>query len=134
MHNKYSVVVEFTADSKVIPKDLLLLADPSQDSIQSYIGCLHEGAEHASEFDPWRISFNFRLLLQNPFQFLIGLQFEVEIKGEIINGSKVTLSMDLQMSQHRIGHLADHHPFKRACYGDKQKNENNPDHDERGRE
>src|SRR3989339_614955 len=37
MHNKYSVVVEFTADSKVIPKDLLLLADPSQDSIQSYI-------------------------------------------------------------------------------------------------
>jgi hypothetical protein len=41
--------------------------------------------------------------------------------------------MYLQVSEHRIGHLADHHAFKRACYGDKKKNKDNPESYERGR-
>jgi hypothetical protein len=34
--------------------------------------------------------------------------------------------------QHRVSHLPDHHVFEGAAYGNKKKNENNPDRHKRG--
>src|SRR4030042_1696549 len=75
---------------------------------------------------------HFRLLFENPFQFLINLQFEVEIEGKVIYGGQITLPVNLQVPQHRVSHLSDHHVLERTAYRNEEENENNPDRHKRG--
>src|SRR4030042_6586062 len=94
------------------------------DSIESDVGRLHKGAEHAPKFYSGREGFHFRLLFENLLQFLISLHFEVEIEGKVIYGGQITLPVNLQVAQHRVSHLSDHHVLERTAYRNEEENEN----------
>jgi hypothetical protein len=40
--------------------------------------------------------------------------------------------MNLQVPQHRVSHLSDHHVLERTAYRNEEENKNNPDRDKRG--
>jgi len=97
------------------------------DAVQADVRRLSKVAEHAAELEAGREGLDFRRRPENLRDLLIGFRFDIQIERQIVDGGDVTFPVDLEVSQHGVGDLADHHGFEGA--GDRSENQDEDDAD-----
>ncbi len=88
-------------------------------SVKPYISCFRKIAEHGAQLDTHGVSFNSIIFVQDLLHPGNLFAIQVEVQGQTVNGGKISLTMNLQMTQHGIRDLADHHGLEGTGHGNK---------------